>query len=241
MSINWTLTNAPRAAWLLLRLNVESLLDRTFKRKTRDIKVLDYVRQHADAGNPDAVIAAMDEFARNESWLMNIGPEKGAVLQQALLDANARNVLEIGAFCGYSATMIGAFLRKNDGHLTSIEKHGRFAEVARQVTTHAGLENHVEIRKGILASEIDALKGPFDVVLLDHWKDEYLPDLRRLEEAGLMQAGTIVVADNVGFFAVPDYLEYVRNSPSYDSIFVESNVEYNEKLKDGVEVSVYRG
>jgi catechol O-methyltransferase len=224
-----------------LKLNVESILDRAFKRKTRDLKVLDYVRKHAEAGSPGAVIAAMDEFARKESWLMNIGPGKGQVLIDALSAADARNVLEIGAFCGYSATLIGGFLRGNGGRLTSIEKHGRFASVAREVTEHAGLKDIVEVRKGILVSEIGSLRGPFDAVLLDHWKDEYLPDLHRLEEAGLLRAGTVVVADNVGFFSVPDYLNYVRQSPQYDTKFIESTVEYNEKLKDGVEVSVFRG
>jgi catechol O-methyltransferase len=83
------------------------------------------------------------------------------------------------------------------------------------------------------------LSGPFDGVLLDHWKDEYLPDLKRLEQNGMLHSGTVVVADNVGFFAVPDYLEYVRECGRYKTRFVESTVEYNEHLKDGVEVSVF--
>jgi catechol O-methyltransferase len=241
MSINWSISNAPRAALFLGRLHVESMLDRVFKRKTRDMKVLDYVREHATAGDPDSVISAMDDFARRQSWLMNIGPAKGAVLRDALLDSKAHYVLEIGAFCGYSATLIGGILRANNGRLVSIEKHRRFAEVARNITGHAGLKDIVEVRTGILASEIGSFKEPFDLVLLDHWKDEYLPDLNRLEAAGLLKKGSVVVADNVGFFSVPAYLNYVRQSPRYETRFVESTVEYNEKLKDGVEVSVFKG
>ncbi|MDZ4731091.1 MAG: class I SAM-dependent methyltransferase [Xanthomonadales bacterium] len=241
MSINWSISNAPRAAWFLLKLHVQGMLDKQFKRKTRDIKVLEYVRKNTEPGNPAAVLAAMDQFARNDTWLMNIGPAKGEVLMEALRSSAARKVLEIGAFCGYSATLIGEFLQTSGGHLTSIEKSGRLAWVARQVIEHAGLNNFVDVRKGILATEIDSFNEPFDAVLLDHWKDEYLPDLHRLENAGLLKPGTVVVADNVGFFSVPDYLDYVRQSPRYDTKFIESTVEYNENLKDGVEVSVFRG
>jgi len=241
MSINWDWRTAPRAAWFLLRLGVQSTLDRQFKRDKREDSVLEYVRKHAEPGSATAVLNAMDDFARKQRWLMNIGPQKGEVLHTALAEADARNVLEIGAYCGYSAVLIGQYLQQRGGRLTSIEKNPRYANVARAVVAHAGLTDVVEIRTGILQSEIDNLKGPFDAVLLDHWKDEYLPDLKRLEASNLLRIGSAVVADNIGFFAVPDYLNYVRESGHYRSRFFESSVEYNEKIKDGVEVSVYTG
>jgi predicted O-methyltransferase YrrM len=37
----------------------------------------------------------------------------------------------------------------------------------------------------------------FDVVFLDHSKNDYLPDLQRLEQLGLVRQGTTVLADNV--------------------------------------------
>jgi len=241
MSINWDWKTAPRAAWFLSRLKLQSVLDRQFKRDKREDAVLEYVRKHSEAGNAAAVLNAMDEFARKQRWLMNIGPKKGEVLKTALVEAKAKNVLEIGAYCGYSAVLIGQYLQEQGGRLTSIEKNPRYADVARAIVAHAGLADVVEIRTGVLPSEVDSLKGPFDAVLLDHWKDEYLPDLKRLEASHLLRVGSAVVADNIGFFAVPDYLNYVRESGHYRSRFFESSVEYNEKLKDGVEVSVYTG
>jgi catechol O-methyltransferase len=148
-------------------------------------------------------------------------------------------VLELGAYCGYSATLIGRYLAACNGKLTSIEISSRHVAVARQIVAHAGLSGQVEFRKGTLASELHHLQGPFDGVLLDHWKDEYLPDLKRLEDNRLIRSGTVVVADNVGFFSVPEYLDYVRTSGRYRSRFEEAPVEYNEKLRDGVEISVF--
>ena len=35
------------------------------------------------------------------------------------------------------------------------------------------------------------------------------------------------------------YLEYVRNSGSYSSKYIESTLEYRDDVKDGLEVSTY--
>jgi len=244
VSINWDWKTAPRAAWFLLRLRVQSAVDRQFNRDKREDSVLDYVRKNAEEGSAAAVLGAMDEFASKKRWLMNIGPEKGKILTTALAEAKATNVLELGAYCGYSAVLIGQYLQSlNDpgGRLVSIEKNARYAKVTREMVAHAGLSEVVEVRTGTLATEIEALRGPFDLVLLDHWKEEYLADLQRLESSELLRIGSTVVADNIGFFAVPEYLNYVREGGHYRSRFFESSVEYNEKLKDGVEVSVYTG
>ena len=240
MNIKWQIHSAPRTAGFLFKQRIHSWLDRRAGRR-RDEAVLAFVRAHAQAGDPASVLQAMDEFSMGRRWLMNIGPEKGRIMVQALQEAAARNVLELGAYCGYSATLIGQCLASCDGRLTSIEISSSHVAVARQIIEHAGLSAHVQFRKGTLSTELDSLEGPFDGVLLDHWKDEYLPDLKRLEERGLIKAGTVVIADNVGFFAVPDYLDYVRQSGRYRTRFEEASVEYNEKLRDGVEVSVYLG
>jgi len=242
MIINWILKHAPSAAWFNLLRGVDRRLDRS--RAPKEEAVLAHVQSKAERGNPASVLDAIDDFASHQRWMMNIGPRKGQVLTQALTDVNAKNVLEIGAYCGYSATLIGQFLKPRGGHLISIEKNGRFAAVAREVVAHAGLADTVEIRVSTLQAELGKqpglLPGPFDAVLLDHWKDEYLPDLQRLEKGGMLRNGTAVIADNVGFFAVPEYLGHVRESGLYHSTYYESSIEYTDHVKDGVEVSIYR-
>lgn len=239
--INWRVLSAPRTAGFLLKQRFHSLVDRKFAKRRRDEAVYEHVRDHTTPGDPVSVLNAMDDFAQKQRWLMNIGPEKGAILLQALAQVEARNVLEIGAYCGYSATLIGQDIRQRDGKLTSLEISSKHIEIAQKIVTHAGLEDCVTFRKGTLSSQLDALQGPFDAVLLDHWKDEYLPDLKRLEAHQLIGPGSVIIADNIGFFAVPEYLGYVRESAHYESRFEKASVEYQEKLEDGVEVSVYLG
>ena len=232
------ISRLPQIWWFLGRQTLTSSIERWSSKPRREQAVLDYVTNTAPPGQPDAVLQAMDEFARQQRWLMNIGPRKGKVLQEALVSASARHVLEIGAYCGYSAILIGRHLKPAGGSLISVEKSRRCADIARQMVEHAGLGQCVEFRAGTLTDHISHFDEPFDAVLLDHWKDEYLPDLQRIEAAGLLRPGSVVVADNIEFFDVPDYLNYVRHSGRYASTFHKSSVEYNDTIPDGVEVSI---
>lgn len=241
MTIRKRAASMHHIAWFFGRQYLGRLFDRYVRRERREDAVLRAVLREATAGSPESVLRTMDRFARERRWLQNVGPAKGAILIEALNHAGARRVLEIGSYCGYSATLIGQHLAPLGGHLTAIEISRRNAAVARQVVAHAGLAATVTLRQGTLESEIDSLDAPFDAVFLDHWKDVYLPDLRRLEDKQLLRAGTVVVADNVGFFDVTDYLDHVRHSGRYRSRFVRASVEYQEALEDGVEISVFAG
>lgn len=246
MLLNWKSRSFVATARFMFTDRLLRMIDKRLGRPSREQRLLAFVRASARPGDAEAVLGAMDLFATTQRFLMNIGPIKGAVLRDALLHARPRRVLEIGAYCGYSAVLIGATLAATsnapgDGKLLSIERSRRFAKVAAGVIAHAGLGDTVDLHNGTLSDFIAQFTEPFDLVFLDHWKDEYLPDLERLESAGLLRAGTVVVADNIGFFTVPDYLEHVRNGGRYDSRCVQASVEYHPELHDAVEVSIFRG
>jgi catechol O-methyltransferase len=56
----------------------------------------------APEGDIDATIRVIDDFGRNTTWLMNVGDEKGPLLDDAVRRARPAILLELGAFCGYS-------------------------------------------------------------------------------------------------------------------------------------------
>lgn len=60
------------------------------------------------------------------------------------------------------------------------------------------------------------------------------------QECQLLRKGSILLADNVICPGTPDYLEYVRNSPRYESKYFKSHLEYT-KVEDGLEKSVFLG
>ncbi len=217
------------------------LWDRLRGAPPRVEQALAFARAHARAGDPESVLAALDRFGRERSFLMNVGDRKGEILDAEVRSKRPARALEIGAFCGYSAVRIARLLREWDGRLVSIEASAENARVAGAMVELAGLSEFVEFRHAKAEQAIPSLGAPFELVFIDHWKDLYLPDLLRLEQHALLRPGSVVVADNVGLFDASAYFAHVRGSGRYDSRNVASSVEYRDELPDAVEISVFRG
>jgi catechol O-methyltransferase len=231
---------SPKALPWSLRRAYEFLADRLTGAPARVEQVRQFVEEQAKQGDPQDVLRAMDRFARERRFLMNVGPEKGPLMAELIggLPANAR-VLELGAYCGYSAIMIAGQLGP-EGRLTSIEVDPDSVRASRANVAYAGCDDKVEILEGASSKVIQTLDGTFDLVFLDHWKDLYERDLRLIEERGLLRAGSTIVADNVGeMFGADAYLEYVRSCGRYESENRPAHVEYSD-LPDAVEISVYQ-
>jgi catechol O-methyltransferase len=233
--------NAAPFAGFALREALRFAWDRLRFAPPRTQQALAYARANARAGDPESVLAALDRFGREQSFLMNVGDKKGLILDEELRRLRPERALEIGAFCGYSAVRMARLLREWGGRLVSIEASGESARVATQMVALAGLGERVEFVHGKAEDVIPTLSGPFDLVFIDHWKDLYLPDLMRLEAHALLRPGSVVVADNVGLFDVSEYFAHVRGSGRYDSRNIASSVEYRDALPDAVEISVFRG
>lgn len=230
----------PAYRGLLGRLMRVAVVDRLLGRAPLPLRVRDHVRANARRGDPASVLAAMDRYAVEERFLMNIGPEKGPLVQELVgrLPDGAR-VLELGAFCGYSS-ILWALALGRDGRVLSVEKSGASVEASRAIVEFAGLSDRVEFVHGASSDVIPTLEGPFDLVFLDHWKDLYEADLRAIEAQRLIRAGSVVVADNVGPMFDPErYLEYVRTCGHYETEHRECTIEYSD-APDAVEISVYR-
>uniref|UniRef100_A0A4W4DNI0 catechol O-methyltransferase n=2 Tax=Electrophorus electricus TaxID=8005 RepID=A0A4W4DNI0_ELEEL len=222
---------------------VERCLD-AFTGTTRPQRLLRAVQERATRGDSESVIAAIDHFCRHQEWAMNVGDEKGFILDSVVSEVSPQTALELGTYCGYSTVRIARLLPPG-GHLITLEFNPNYAAVARQVIAWAGLEDMVQVVEGASGDWIPHLREhfgieSFDFVFLDHWKELYLPDIKLLEECGLLRKGTVLLADNVVCPGTPDYLEYVRKSQSYESHYFGSHLEYT-RAEDGLEKSVYLG
>ncbi len=231
----------PAALGFTLRNGSQLLFDWVTGAPPIPLRVRDYVAVHAREGDPVDVLRAMDRFAVEERFLMNVGPDKGPLVRELLakLPSNAR-ILELGAFCGYSAILLATTLG-TDGKIVSVEKSGAAVEGTRANVAYAGLADRVQVIHGSSTEIIPSLEGPFDLVFLDHWKDLYKTDLEVIEKCGLLRKGSLVVADNVGeVFGAAPYLEYVRGCGRYENETRTATIEYT-KIPDAVEISEYKG
>ncbi|CAB1314743.1 unnamed protein product [Coregonus sp. 'balchen'] len=173
-----------------------------------------------------------------------VGDPQSSILDSVVNEVSPVTVLELGTYCGYSTVRIARLLLPGACVIT-LEFNPDYAAIASQVIKWAGLEDKVQLVEGASGDWIPRMKEhfgvhAFDLVFLDHWKERYLPDTKLLEECGLIQKGTVLLADNVICPGTPDYLEYVRNSPRYNSQYYRSQLEYT-KAEDGLEKSVFLG
>jgi len=74
--------------------------------------------------------------------------------------------------------------------------------------TEARLGDLVTILPGDALKTLNDIPGPIDFVLLDGWKNLYLPVLQSLESR--LGTGALIVADDSSFPSLSGYLEYVR-------------------------------
>lgn len=202
---------------------------------------LAFARQIARPGDPASVLAALDRFAREDRFLMNVGPEKGLLLVEELakIGPNAR-ILELGSFVGYSAILMARQLSEA-GRIVSIDVSPESSEVSRAMATLAGVEKRIEFLTGRAQDRLDTLEGQFDLVFLDHWKDLYKPDTEKILARGLLREGGVIIADNLGpMFGDNPYLAWMQARPDFESRYVEGHVEY-QTIEDGALVSRHRG
>lgn len=231
---------APSALGFTLKNTVHALVDKVSGAPPRPVRVAEYVAAHARRGDPEHVLRTIDRFARERRWLMNVGPDKGPLVEEmaARLPAEAR-VLELGAYCGYSSILLASALGQQ-ARVTSIEISRTCVDSARAIVELAGFSDRITFVHGPSTKVLETMQGQCDLVFLDHWKDLYKTDLMLMEEHGLVGPGTIVVADNVGALFDPgEYLDYVRSCGHYDSEHRPATVEYT-KIADAVEISVHR-
>src|SRR5207302_7896838 len=69
----------------------------------REEALADYVVAQARKGDPEDVVRVIDEFCMNRSVMINVGDEKGEILDRAVRRASPQLLLELGTYCGYSA------------------------------------------------------------------------------------------------------------------------------------------
>ena len=243
---------APFLRWSFVRmlLGMKRLTTEWQVGDGREQALGEHVLATARAGDLDDAIRTVDEFCYERSFMVNVGDEKGEILDAAIRRAAPQRLLELGTYCGYSALRTARAMPEG-AHLTSVEFNADNAAIARRILEHAGVEDRVTIVHGTLGdggTTIAALEsehgfgaGSADFVFMDHAKEAYLPDLERIVEAGWLHAGSVVVADNVKFPGVPGYRELMREHEGRDwrTVEHETHVEYQTLIKDLVLESEY--
>ena len=243
----------PLLRWSVLRTGIGI---RNFNRTGqigdgRESAAADYVEAHARPGDIDDVVATLDEYAYSKSFLVNIGDEKGRLLDAAVVRAHPSLALELGTYCGYGALRIARAAPA--ARVYSVELSAANAEVAHRIWTQAGVADRVTCVVGTIGDggrTLDTLRdehgfgpGTVDFLFIDHDKNAYLADLLSITERGLLHPGSIVVADNVGFPGSPKYRAHMREQQGrgWQTVEHRTHMEYQKLVPDLVLESEFLG
>ncbi len=211
-----------------------------------------YVESESKRGDVDDVIRVIDDYCYHRSVMMNVGDEKGEILDRAVRRAQPYRLLELGTYCGYSALRMARAM-PSEARLYSIEFNAANADIAQRIWRHAGISDRVTVVVGSLGDGGQTLGrldgecgfgvGNLDFVFIDHDKAAYLPDLQRILERRWLHPKSVVVADNVRIPGAPAYRDYMRRheGTSWRTSEHRAHVEYQSLLPDLVLESDYLG
>jgi predicted O-methyltransferase YrrM len=147
--------------------------------------------------------------------------------------ARAKRGVEVGSASGFGAINMGIGFERNGGHLYTLEIDPRMVKECRENLQKVGLENTVTCIEGDALKTLTQLEGEFDFVFIDARKEDYFRYFKLLEPK--LKPGAVIVADNVivSANAMKDFLDYIQESPSYDTVIIRASME----KKDGMSVS----
>jgi predicted O-methyltransferase YrrM len=203
------------------------------------------------------VLSEIEGIAKKNS-LPSIGPIKGEIIIDIMKKYKPKRILEIGTLHGYSAILMANCLlsvnnnagKDNDNAnketiVTCLEIDQQLANIAKKNIEKAGLSDRIEVITGDALEIIPTLNKyyRFDLVFIDAVKNQYLRYLKLVEENGLLNKKSVVVADNILIYEneMKDYLDYVRNSGKYNSYTTETTLEFTKNVKDALEISLSSG
>jgi predicted O-methyltransferase YrrM len=170
------------------------------------------LRRQAQSGGPQVV---------RDQMLLALGPESGRLVNILARSLKAPQILELGTSYGYSTIWLAEAARASGGRVTTMELADYKSAHAKDMSRQAGLADHVDFKVGDAVQMIAGLPFQIDFVLVDLWKDLYVPCLEAFYPK--LNPGAIVVADNMirpNREEAARYRAAVRTKPELSSVLV---------------------
>jgi len=154
-----------------------------------------------------------------------------AMMLRILVESmKAKRGIEVGSANGFGAMNMGIGFERTGGHLYTLEISPRMVKECRENLQKVGLEKTVTCIEGDALKTLPTLEGEFDFIFIDAVKRDYLKYLKLIEPK--LKLGAVIVADNVirSANAMQDFLDYIQNSPDYDTVIIRASMEKNDGL-----------
>lgn len=158
----------------------------------------DYILQKSLREHP-VLESLRHDTARLALAVMQVAPEQAQFMQLLIRLIQAKNVLEVGTFTGYSALAMALAL-PDDGRLITCDISEEWTRNAPLFWKEAGQDKKIELRIGRAINTLDELldtgyEGKFDFIFIDADKTNYV---NYYEQAlRLISPNGLIAIDNV--------------------------------------------
>ena len=182
-------------------------------------------------GQLDRPMTTQERTEAMSEFYIPVTPEAGRLLYALIRATRPTTVVEFGMSFGISAVHLAAGVRDNgSGRVVTTELSATKIAAARKTFAETGLDDVITILEGDALTTLESLDGAIDFILLDGWKDLYLPVIELLEPR--LSTAALVIADNASAADMKPYLDHVRNP---DNGYVSFNFLVRES--DSMEIS----
>ncbi len=214
---------------------VSAVLDRLHRAARRDLLFfLRHLPRMAKAVLGREAPPAEEQSRLFKDVYIPISRAQGRFLYLVARSLRAKRIVEFGTSFGVSTLYAAAAARDLGAHVIGSELEPGKRRAATANLAEAGLSDFAEVRLGDARETLRDVEAPVDLVLLDGWKELYLPMLQML--APKLRPGAVVLGDNIRTFrrALAPYVDYVqsgRNGFASLTLPLADGFEYSVRLE----------
>lgn len=157
---------------------------------------------------------------------MMVGHVEGAFLSFLVSMTQAKRVVEVGTFTGWSSIAMAGALPPG-GTIVSLDINEETTAVARRYAEEAGVADRIDYRNGPAVESLETLAGPFDLAFIDADKggyvDYYEAILPKLAPNGLIAADNTLFgldADGENAAAIARFNDHVVRDDRVEAVLL---------------------
>jgi predicted O-methyltransferase YrrM len=195
--------------------------------------VLEHYQRRIQVENDLMKSIPSSEIEQNrDRFLLSVGEDAAVFLNTLVKASKPKLILEIGTSYGYSTIWLAEAASRYGGKVISLENDPEKATYANQKINEARLNNFVEIVIGDALDFLKNTKQTFDFILLDLWKELYIPCFDLFYPK--LNKGAYVISDNMIFpphskIEMDIYRNHLKNTKAFDSVLLP--------IGSGIEIS----
>ena len=185
---------------------------------------------------PDVLRQLREDAQQLPSVIMELTPEQGQFITLCAKMLNAKSILDVGTFYGYSSIAMALAL-PDDGELITFDIRSDRTDVAEKYWKMAGISEKIKLRIGPAIESLDQLiadgrAGDFDMALVDADKESYDGYYERC--LTLLRSGGCVLFDNM----LSEGEKFLVCDKSNQSLHAKTVRALNQKIHDDERVDM---